>query len=74
MAARLSCRPAPAPSLDGHPASAVGHVLASLPSLDEIMAAPVATRDFVSAGLLPMAEKEFLRCVARVLQSNCPDA
>ena len=74
MAARLSRRPAPAPLIEGPPASVVGQVLASLPTLDEIFAAPVATRDFVSAGLLPLAEKEFLRCVARVLQSNCPDA
>ena len=34
----------------------------------------MATRDFVSAGLLPLAEKAFLRCIARVLQHNRPDA
>lgn len=62
-------------SHNSHPLAADGRgvdaaLLASLPSLDEIFAAPVATRDFVAAGLLPMAQKEFLRCVANVLQHN----
>lgn len=52
MAVWLSRRPARPLVADGDPGS-LGPVLASLPSLDEIFAAPVATRDFVSAGLLP---------------------
>ncbi|CAK8989954.1 Uncharacterized protein SCF082_LOCUS2056 [Durusdinium trenchii] len=72
MAARLSAQPAAPMAADGA-AGLSDALLASLPSLDEIFAAPVATRDFVAAGLLPQARKEFLRCVANVLQHNCLD-
>ena len=67
MGARLSRRP-PRPLLTDGDQHSVDQTLASLPSLDEIFSAPVATRDFVSAGLLPIAEKEFLRCLVQVLQ------
>ena len=72
MAARLSAQPAAPMAADGA-AGVSDALLASLPSLDEIFAAPVATRGFVAAGLLPQARKEFLRCVANVVQHNCLD-
>eukprot|EP00435_Cladocopium_sp_Y103_P011842 s3316_g3.t1 len=73
MAARLARRPARPLLADGDVGN-VDSVLSSLPSLDDIFAAPLATRDFVSARLLPLVEKTFLRCMARVLQHNRPDA
>ena len=41
-------------------------VLSSLPSLDEICSADVATQETLGDGLLPLAEREFLRCVAAI--------
>ena len=52
----------------------VSAVLDSLPSLDDICAAPIVTREFVGEGLPLLAEREFPRCVQAVLQHNCEDA
>lgn len=48
--------------------------LAELPSLTEICQAPVATREFLSADILPKAVCQLQACLARVLQYNAPDA
>ena len=52
----------------------VALVLASLPSMDDICVAAIATRETLGEGLLPLAEREFLRCIAAVLEHNCEDA
>ena len=73
-AARLAARPQPLHLPGTHPDEDLDRLLGSLPSLDEICATSIGTRDLVSSSLLPVAQKEFLRCVAQVLQHNCVDA
>ena len=65
----------PPPTLPDIRADAdVALVLASLPSMDDICVAAIATRETLGEGLLPLAEREFLRCIAAVLEHNCEDA
>ena len=71
---RMQARPQPQHLPGSCSDSDLDVVLQSLPSLDNIFAAPVGTRDFVSAALLPSAQKEFLKCILQVLQHNSPDA
>ena len=52
----------------------VDSVADDLPSLDDIMLAPIATREFVGSGLLPAVEREFNKCGARVLAHSRIDA
>lgn len=73
-ATQLAARPQPIHLPGTLPDADPDQLLGSLPSLSEICAAPIGTRDLVSSSLLPMAQKEFLRCVAQVLQHNCADA
>ena len=42
--------------------------------MDDICVAAIATRETLGEGLLPLAEREFLRCIAAVLEHNCEDA
>ena len=45
-----------------------------LPSLDEVMLAPISTREVIGAGLLPIVEREFNKCGANVLTYSRVDA
>ena len=45
-----------------------------LPALQDIFAFPGQTRDFVGEGLLPIAEREFLKCIAKAIYHNREDA
>ena len=57
-----------------HETPEVAEGIASYPSLAEICAAPVSAREFVGDGLLPLAEREFLSCVAKAVMYNRKDA
>ena len=45
-----------------------------LPSLDGVMRTPIATREFIGDGLLPIVEREFNKCGANVLAFSRSDA
>ncbi|CAK0886604.1 unnamed protein product [Prorocentrum cordatum] len=45
-----------------------------LPTLEEIMLAPVSTRELIGDGLLPSVEREFNKCGANVLMHSRVDA
>ena len=65
----------PVPSLTPAPMRIrTGEAIDDLPTLMNIFAARIETREFVGASLFPAVEREFNKCTANVIAQSRPDA